>query len=98
MNPRPAANRTQLLSRADGGGNHIYNEILLELPRNEFGVVLPKLELVRLQPRQVLHEAGDTLKSAYFCNTGLISILSVLSDGRPWKWECWAKRGWWGCR
>jgi len=82
VNPRPAANRTQLLSRADGGGNHIYNEILRELPRNEFGVVLPKLELVRLQPRQVLHEAGDTLKSAYFCNTGLISILSVLSDGK----------------
>jgi CRP-like cAMP-binding protein len=30
----------------------------------------------------VLHEAGDTLKSAYFCNTGIISILSALSDGK----------------
>ncbi len=35
-----------------------------------------------MQPRQVLHDAGDTLKSAYFCNTGLISMLAVLSDGK----------------
>jgi len=71
-----------LPARSDGSGNHIHNEILRELPRNEFGMVFPKLELVRLQPRQVLHEAGDTLRSAYFCNTGIISILSVLSDGK----------------
>jgi CRP-like cAMP-binding protein len=25
---------------------------------------------------------GDTLKSAYFCNSGLISILSVFPDGK----------------
>jgi hypothetical protein len=25
---------------------------------------------------------GDTLQSAYFCNTGLISILSVFPDGK----------------
>jgi CRP-like cAMP-binding protein len=29
----------------------------------------------------VLHEPGDTLKSVHFCNTGLVSILSVFSDG-----------------
>ncbi len=44
--------------------------------------MFPKLELVRLKARHVLHEAGDTLKSAYFCNTGMISILSVFSDGK----------------
>lgn len=82
MNPKPSPRRSQELPRSDGAGNHIYNEILRELPRDEFGSVFPKLELVRMQPRQVLHEAGDTLRSAYFCNTGLISILSVLSDGK----------------
>ena len=30
----------------------------------------------------MLHEPGDSLKSAYFCNTGLISILSVFPDGK----------------
>ncbi len=82
VNPRTSAKRSQASPRSDGGGNQIYNEILCELPRNEFAIVHPKLELVRMRPRQVLHEAGDSLKSAYLCNTGLISILSVLSDGK----------------
>lgn len=87
MNPKPSPKRSQGLRGSglrgsDGAGNHIYNEILRELPRAEFEIVFPKLELVRMRPRQVLHEAGDTLRSAYFCNTGLISILSVLSDGK----------------
>jgi CRP-like cAMP-binding protein len=29
-----------------------------------------------------LHEPGDTLKSAWFCNSGLVSILSVFPDGK----------------
>jgi hypothetical protein len=29
---------------------------------------LPKLEFVRLKLHQVLHEAGETLKSGYFCS------------------------------
>jgi CRP-like cAMP-binding protein len=70
------------MPRSDGTGNHIHNEILRGLPRDEFESVFPRLELVRMQPRQVLHEVGDTLRSVYFCNTGLISILSVLSDGK----------------
>jgi CRP-like cAMP-binding protein len=43
--------------------------------------VLSEIEFVRLKSRQVLHEVGDTLKSAYFCNSGMISILSVFPDG-----------------
>ena len=60
----------------------IQNQILLALPRKEYEVVFPQLEFVRLKPRQVLHETGDQLKSAYFCDTGMVSILSVLSDGK----------------
>jgi len=67
---------------SDGDGNHIYNEILLSLPLREQELLYPKLELVRLKLHQVLHEAGDTLKSAYFCNSGMVSILSVFEDGK----------------
>jgi CRP-like cAMP-binding protein len=35
-----------------------------------------------LKVHQVLHEPGDTLKSAYFCNTGMVSILNVFPDGK----------------
>jgi CRP-like cAMP-binding protein len=66
----------------DGDGNHIHNTILLDLPPKEREMLFPKLELVRLKTHHVLHESGDTLKSAYFCDSGLISILSVFSDGK----------------
>ncbi|MFZ0799226.1 MAG: Crp/Fnr family transcriptional regulator [Terriglobales bacterium] len=67
---------------ADGNGNHIHNEILLGLPLRELERVLPALEFVRLNTHHVLHETGDTLHSAYFCDTGLISILCVFPDGK----------------
>jgi CRP-like cAMP-binding protein len=66
----------------DGDGNHIHNTILLGLPPKEYETLFPKLEFVRLKTRHVLHEPGDTLKSAYFCDSGLISILSVFPDGK----------------
>jgi CRP-like cAMP-binding protein len=66
----------------DGDGHRIFNEILLSLPLKEQELLYPKLELVHLKLHQVLHEPGDTLKSAYFCNNGMVSILSVFSDGK----------------
>jgi CRP-like cAMP-binding protein len=67
---------------ADGDGNHVHNEILLGLPADELALLLPELEFVRLPVHQVLHEPGDTLKSAWFVNSGMISILSVFPDGK----------------
>ena len=66
----------------DGDGNHIHNKILLDLPSKECETLFPKLEFVRLKAHHVLHQPGDTLKSAYFCDSGLVSILSVFSNGR----------------
>jgi CRP-like cAMP-binding protein len=69
-------------SQNDGDGNQIHNEILINLPAEEREALFPNLEFVRLLVHQVLHEPGDTLKSAYFCNSGLISVLTVFSDGK----------------
>jgi len=69
-------------SPSDGDGNNIYNKILLGLPPKEAEMLIPKLEFVRLKVHHVLHEPGDTLKSAYFPNSGLVSILSVFPDGK----------------
>lgn len=70
------------IPKNDGDGNPIHNELLLNLPREERQATLPSLEFVRLKLHQVLHEAGDTLKSAYFCNSGMFSVLSVMPDGK----------------
>jgi CRP-like cAMP-binding protein len=67
---------------ADGDGNQIDNQILIGLPQKESEQILPELEFVRLKTHQLLHESGDTLKSAWFCNSGLVSILSVFPDGK----------------
>src|SRR3984957_17411455 len=74
--------RSPSKSLSDGDGNIIYNEILRNLPPKESDLIIPKLEFVRLKTHHVLHGPGDTLKSAYFCNSGLVSILSVFPDGK----------------
>jgi CRP-like cAMP-binding protein len=79
---RPSTRSSPTRPVADDDGNHIHNEILLGLPLRELELLLPTLEFVRLRTHHVLHEPGDTLKSAYFCNSGLISILSVFPDGK----------------
>ncbi len=79
---RPPTKSSPTPHNADGDGNHIHNEILLGLPAAETALLLSKLEFMRLKTGHVLHEPGDTLKSAYFPNSGLVSILSVFPDGK----------------
>jgi CRP-like cAMP-binding protein len=69
-------------SASDGDGNQVANEILLSLPQGQFDKVLAKLELVRLKLHQILHEPGETLKSGYFVNSGMVSILAIQPDGK----------------
>lgn len=66
----------------DRDGNPIYNEILLALPASESDLLLSKLEFLQLKSHQLLYEAGQSIKSVYFLNSGLASVLSVMSDGR----------------
>ena len=68
--------------RRDGDGNLILNKILLQLPPEEFDLLSSKLEFVRLKRYQVVHEAGETLKSAYFCNSGMFSVVNIMPDGK----------------
>jgi CRP-like cAMP-binding protein len=79
---RPPTKSAVKTSSSDGDGNHVHNEMLLSLPPRERELLFPKLEFMRLKTHHVLHEPGDTLKSAYFCNSGLVSILSVFPDGK----------------
>jgi CRP-like cAMP-binding protein len=80
--PISPANTFPMQPSSDGDGNHIHNRILLGLPARDLELLLPKLEFVRLKVHHVLHEPGDSLKSAYFPNSGLVSILSVFPDGK----------------
>jgi CRP-like cAMP-binding protein len=79
---QPTKNPSAQSSQTDGDGNQIHNHVLLNLPQKEREALFPKLEFVRLLVHTVLHEPGETLKSAYFCNSGLISVLTVFPDGK----------------
>jgi CRP-like cAMP-binding protein len=69
-------------SSNDGDGNAISNKILLHLSPNECQQLLPELELVRLKLHQVICEAEEPMKSGYFVNTGILSVLAVQPDGK----------------
>lgn len=63
-------------------GHAIHNAILLELPRQECERVFSQMELVQIPSRFLLNERVETIKFGYFINSGLISILNVMSDGK----------------
>jgi len=64
----------------DGNGK-IGNLILLALPPSESAQLLPELEFVRLNLHHVMHEATEVIRSAYFMNNGMASVLTVQPDG-----------------
>lgn len=82
------ANKTSLIrSKANGrrlavDGVPVENEILLNLPAEEQASIFPELVFVELRTHNVLHEAGEPIKFAYFMNGGLASVLSVMVDGK----------------
>jgi len=82
MDAPPTAKRISACERRDGDGNPVRNRILLSLPAKEFDSLAPQLEFVRLQHLQILHEVGQSLKSVYFCNSGMFSSLIVTPEGR----------------
>ncbi len=68
--------------RVSVDGKEISNLILSHLPRNESSQFFASMEFVRLKLRQVLHESGETIRSVYFLNDGLASVLTVQPDGK----------------
>jgi CRP-like cAMP-binding protein len=69
-------------SGGDGDGREIGNFILRAIPRKERAPILSSAEFVRLKLHQVLHEPGEAIKSVYFLNNGLGSVLTTQPDGK----------------
>jgi CRP-like cAMP-binding protein len=78
----PSAHSSPFRPRSDGDGNSVHNEILLGLASKECEILFSKLEFMRLKVDHVLHETGGALKSAYFVESGMVSILTVFPDGK----------------
>jgi CRP-like cAMP-binding protein len=64
-------------------GEHlVHNTILLGLPKKECSTLIAPLEFVDLPVRTLLNEAGDQIKSAFFVNDGLASVLTMIDNGK----------------
>jgi CRP-like cAMP-binding protein len=68
---------------SDGEAARAENNLILNsIPENEYQILLPHLEPVPLDLRQVLHQAAEPIACGYFPNGGVISLIVPVSDGR----------------
>jgi len=59
----------------------VENRILASLPREEYARMLPALSLVHLPKGKILWNATDSIHTAYFPLSGMISLLSDTEGG-----------------
>jgi CRP-like cAMP-binding protein len=59
----------------------VNNRILRQLPTPELDALHPRLTLIELKPKAVLHQPGDTVEHVYFPLAGMVSLLAVMRTG-----------------
>jgi CRP-like cAMP-binding protein len=69
-------------ARVDGDRRKIQNAILLALPPRERKLVLAKSDFVQLPARTVLTEMSAPIQFCYFLNSGVVSIIRVMTDNK----------------
>jgi len=72
----------QLPERADADGRKVSNRILASIPEAEYRLLRAHLEFVDLPQYGALHEPSQKLEFAYFPNTGLISLVVAMENGK----------------
>jgi CRP-like cAMP-binding protein len=60
----------------------ISNRLLAVLPPAEFGFIQPHMSEVSYEPGTMLARAGDNLRTCFFPNSGMVSLLCVTEQGR----------------
>src|SRR5688572_27599646 len=57
------------------------NKILRGLPREKYQLLFSNIKLVSLTAHQVLYHPDDEIRSVYFINNGMASLLSTTTEG-----------------
>jgi len=68
-------------STEPGAGSPNQNHLLAALPPAEFERLAPHLELVEIPLGEMLCEAGEQIRYAYFPTTGIVSLHYVMESG-----------------
>jgi CRP-like cAMP-binding protein len=73
--------------------NNRANRLLAALETDDFAALEPHLQGVSLRQDQVLYEAGDPLRYAYFPHDTVVSLVAVLKDGRSAEMAVYGREG-----
>jgi CRP-like cAMP-binding protein len=76
-----ARNRGGFLMTNANSHDPIENRILAALPRKQYERLLPHLKKIDLTQGEILHQSGDRIEQVYFPNSGMVSLVTVMSDG-----------------
>lgn len=82
MVPRSSRSRALRKTILHIEGNPVRNELLMDLPPPESDSIFSQLTFIELRARDLLQQSEVPIKYAYFVDSGMVSILSVLSDGK----------------
>jgi CRP-like cAMP-binding protein len=63
-------------------GNQVRNRILLGLPSPAWDSICSQLTHVELRTRNILEDVEQPIQYGYFVNSGLISVLNMMEDGK----------------
>jgi CRP-like cAMP-binding protein len=61
---------------------HRKNRLLAELAPGDFALLAPHLREVLLFPGDLLHRPGEQIKQVYFLQSGMVSLMVILENGR----------------
>jgi len=61
--------------------DYVRNQLLRQLRSGDLELLLPRLEKVTLDLKQVIQQAGATIDHIYFVESGTVSMISSLADG-----------------
>ncbi len=61
---------------------HPAKGLLAELPNREFAQLSPHLEIVKLRFKDILIEAGEPIRKAYFPHAAVVSLIAVMTNGK----------------
>jgi CRP-like cAMP-binding protein len=62
--------------------SHQANQLLAALEPEDFAALEPHLETVKLAKGTVVYETGDRMPHVYFPQDAVVSLITVLADGK----------------
>ncbi|WP_457093113.1 Crp/Fnr family transcriptional regulator [Microvirga sp. P5_D2] len=70
------------MAKSPSRSDHRANQLLAALEPEDFAALAPNLETVRLPKGMIVYETGDCMPHVYFPRDAVVSLLTILADGK----------------